>query len=101
MALDGGGSTDWATVTTQNAESNPGGAWAAALSGVALGVYIDRTLNAPQHIGGSDGYGVNPDGSVYQLGQLAPGAQVPVRGGGNNMLLLLLVLGFVLTHGKA
>lgn len=100
MALDGGGSTDWATVTTQNAASDPSSAWAAALGGIALGVAIDRTLNTPQGVANSTGYGVNPDGTVYMLGQNTgqAGAAVPVRN--NNMLLLLIVAAIVFAESR-
>jgi hypothetical protein len=101
MALDNTQATDWATVTTNSAATDASSAWVAALSGVALGVYVDRTLNNQQSLNSSQGYGVNPDGSVYPLGQSTyqGGQAVPVARN-NNMLLLLMVGAVVLMAGK-
>lgn len=99
MAMDNGQSTDWATVTTNGAAQDNNSSWVAALSGVALGVSIDRVLNNGQNINSSQGYGVNPDGSYYLLGQNNnQGAPVVAPRQNNNMILFILIGAFLLAN---
>ncbi|MGZ3319676.1 MAG: hypothetical protein ACXU9C_01705 [Xanthobacteraceae bacterium] len=75
--------------------------WALARLGNVIDVYVDRNLNAPQVIQPTTGYGIGPDGQVYQVGQPTTVQTVsPVPRGGNiNILFLLGLVLLVARHG--
>ncbi len=86
---------EWVTQDPETVAADPGGAWAAALLGTALGVYVDRTLNAPQSIASSGAYGIDANGNMYTMGKpTTTVAMTPVAGKGTGNLLLLLLIGF-------
>jgi hypothetical protein len=83
-------------------EKLPTDAWLSARLGFALDSVIDRVINKPELVyDGNGAYGVNPDGTLYQLGQpnyAAPTARKPVVLG--NTGLLLIVVGLVFLASK-